>query len=83
MTVTADRYVNKGPGRPVFPEQFRAEMLDIRKQLREVQLGLRRDVDRLEGILRFVNIGLVPIVVAVIALGVGGWRLARRRRRAA
>lgn len=64
-------------------EKFRAEMLDIRKQLREVQLGLRRDVDRLEGILRFVNIGLVPIVVAVIALGVGGWRLARRRRRAA
>src|ERR1043166_8339539 len=27
VTCTADRYVNKGPGRPVFPEQFRAEML--------------------------------------------------------
>jgi len=27
VTITADRYVNKGPGRPVFPEDLRAEML--------------------------------------------------------
>jgi rfaE bifunctional protein nucleotidyltransferase chain/domain len=27
VTVTADRYVNKGPDRPVFPAQLRAEML--------------------------------------------------------
>ena len=27
VTVTADRYVNKGPGRPIFPENMRAEML--------------------------------------------------------
>ncbi|MDP7603752.1 MAG: PfkB family carbohydrate kinase [Alphaproteobacteria bacterium] len=27
VTVTADEFVNKGPGRPVFPQQFRAEML--------------------------------------------------------
>lgn len=27
VTVTADRHVNKGPGRPVFPEQLRAEMV--------------------------------------------------------
>ncbi len=27
VTVTADKFVNKGPGRPVFPEQLRAEML--------------------------------------------------------
>ena len=27
VTVTADRFVNKGPGRPVFPEDLRAEML--------------------------------------------------------
>ena len=27
VTVTADRFVNKGPGRPVFPETLRAEML--------------------------------------------------------
>lgn len=61
-------------------EKFRADMLDTRKQLREVQLALRQDVDRLETKLRFANIGLVPLVVAVIALGVGGWRIARRRR---
>ena len=27
VTVTADKFVNKGPGRPVFPENLRAEML--------------------------------------------------------
>jgi rfaE bifunctional protein nucleotidyltransferase chain/domain len=27
LTITADRFVNKGPGRPVFTEQLRAEML--------------------------------------------------------
>ena len=27
VTVTADRFVNKGPGRPVFPDTMRAEML--------------------------------------------------------
>ena len=27
VTVTADLYVNKGPGRPIFPENMRAEML--------------------------------------------------------
>ncbi|MCK6450368.1 MAG: Gldg family protein [Alphaproteobacteria bacterium] len=64
-------------------EKFRAEMLDIRRQLRDVQHGLRRDVERLETVLRFVNIGLVPILVAVLALIVGGVRLARRRRRVA
>ena len=27
VTITADRFVNKGPGRPVFTEALRAEML--------------------------------------------------------
>ncbi len=27
VTITADRFVNKGPGRPVFAEALRAEML--------------------------------------------------------
>ncbi|HXW23534.1 MAG TPA: PfkB family carbohydrate kinase [Xanthobacteraceae bacterium] len=27
VTITTDRHVNKGPGRPVFPERLRAEML--------------------------------------------------------
>jgi ABC-type uncharacterized transport system involved in gliding motility auxiliary subunit len=63
-------------------EKFRGEMIDIRKQLREVQLALRRDITRLENSLRFINIGLVPIVIAVIALVVAGIRAARRRRHA-
>jgi ABC-type uncharacterized transport system involved in gliding motility auxiliary subunit len=63
-------------------EKFRAEMLDIRRQLRDVQAALKRDIDRLEAVLRFVNIGLVPVLVALAALAVGGWRVMRRRRAA-
>ena len=29
VTVTADRFVNKGPGRPVFNAELRAEMLEM------------------------------------------------------
>src|SRR5256885_10386432 len=30
VTITADRFINKGPGRPVFAESLRAEMLAAR-----------------------------------------------------
>jgi ABC-type uncharacterized transport system involved in gliding motility auxiliary subunit len=58
-------------------EKFRADMLTIRRELREVKLALREDIDRLDGWLRFANIGLVPLL---IALGGGGWALLRRRK---
>jgi rfaE bifunctional protein nucleotidyltransferase chain/domain len=31
VTITADRFVNKGPGKPVFPAEIRAKMLDALK----------------------------------------------------
>ena len=61
-------------------EALRREMLQIRKQLRAVQLGLREDVERIESWLQFVNIGLVPIVVSGIAIVLGTVRIVRRRR---
>jgi ABC-type uncharacterized transport system involved in gliding motility auxiliary subunit len=60
-------------------EQFRAEVLDTRKQLRDVQRNLRRDIELLATELKFANIGLVPIILVVVALVVAA---ARRRRRA-
>ncbi|MFQ5954158.1 MAG: Gldg family protein, partial [Kiloniellales bacterium] len=42
-------------------QDFRLQLLDIRGQLRAVQRDLRRDIEALEGALRFANIGLVPI----------------------
>ena len=62
-------------------EQFRADMLQTRGQLRAVQAALRRDIARLKGWLEFVNISLVPIIVAVAAIALAAVRLKRRRRR--
>jgi ABC-type uncharacterized transport system involved in gliding motility auxiliary subunit len=58
-------------------DRFRADMLTIRRELREVKLALRQDIDRLDGWLRFANIGLVPLLIGI---GGGGWALLRRRR---
>ena len=61
-------------------ETLRREMVSIRKQLRDVQRGLREDVENLEAWLKFVNIGLVPLIVAAIAIVLGTVQVARRRR---
>lgn len=58
-------------------EEFRAEMLGTRKELREVQHALRKDIDRLEARLKLLNIGGLPILIGVAAVAVG---VIRRRR---
>lgn len=61
-------------------ERFRGEMLSTRRELRDVKHALRRDIDRLDGWLKFANIGLVPLLI-----GIGGlaWTHWRRRKPAA
>lgn len=61
-------------------DRFRAEMLATRRALRDVKLALRRDIDRLDGWLKFANIALVPLA---IGFGGVGWSLWRTRRRTA
>lgn len=60
---------------------FRERLVSTRRQLREVQLALRRDIERLGASLQFLNVALVPILVALVGLVVALLR-ARRRRRA-
>jgi ABC-type uncharacterized transport system involved in gliding motility auxiliary subunit len=60
-------------------DQFRAEMLDTRRQLRDVQFELRRDIQSLETWIRALNIGAIPAAIGIFALGLGLWRLQRRR----
>jgi ABC-type uncharacterized transport system involved in gliding motility auxiliary subunit len=62
-------------------EEFRAEMLQTRGQLRNVQAALRSDIGRLKAGLEFADIALIPIVVAVAAIVLGVLRLRRRHRR--
>jgi len=62
-------------------DRFKKELLETRRQLRDVQRGLRADVDTLGNILAVLNIALVPILVAGFAL-VLAWLRRRRRARA-
>jgi ABC-type uncharacterized transport system involved in gliding motility auxiliary subunit len=59
--------------------RFKHEMAATRGELREVQHSLRKEVDALGAFLAFVNIALVPILVAAFAIVVA---ILRRRRRA-
>ena len=59
--------------------QFRQEKVAIRKDLRDVRRNLRRDIDRLDTRLKFVNIALIPILIGIGGLIAGMWRLHRRR----
>ncbi len=61
--------------------KFKGELLTIRKQLRDVQLGLRKDIEELEGRLWVYNIGLIPVLVALAAVFLGLARTRRRRQR--
>jgi len=62
-------------------QAFRAELLDSRRKLRDVQRNLRREIDGLGAQLRFINVGLVPILIAIVALGAAILRYRRRKAR--
>jgi ABC-type uncharacterized transport system involved in gliding motility auxiliary subunit len=61
--------------------QFQGQMAATRAQLRQVQLALRQDIDRLKNRLVFFDVILVPALVAGIALLLGVGRVRRRTRR--
>ncbi len=58
---------------------FERQLAETRAQLRDVQHNLRKDIDTLGRVLAFINIALVPILVAIVALVLA---LLRRRKRA-
>ena len=61
--------------------KFQSEVLRIRRELRAVRLNMRQDIEKLEARLKFINIGLIPVGVALIAILIGFFRFRRRRRR--
>jgi len=62
-------------------EQFQEERVKTRKELRGVELALRQDIENLGTQLKLINIGLMPLLVGVLAVGLGYMRSRRRRRR--
>ena len=58
---------------------MRADVIRLRRELRDVQHRLRRDVEALTRWLELVNIAFVPALVAIFAAVVGYARRVRRR----
>ena len=55
-------------------DQLRRDIVTMRQELRQVQHALREDIERLDATLKFLNIGAVPIALAILSLlmiGVG------------
>jgi ABC-type uncharacterized transport system involved in gliding motility auxiliary subunit len=60
-------------------DQSRAELLSVRKQLRDVQHALRQDIERLDNTLKIVNIWTMPVLVAILAIVLALFRRQRYR----
>lgn len=58
--------------------RFNEQQLETRRRLREVQLQLNQDIERLGSVLKFVNTALVPIILIAVVLLLG-WLRGRRR----
>jgi ABC-type uncharacterized transport system involved in gliding motility auxiliary subunit len=61
-------------------ERFKRELTSTRSALRDVQRNLRKEVDSLGALLAFINIALVPIIVAGFAIVLASLRRRRRAR---
>ena len=62
-------------------EVLRLELVSIRKQLRSVQAGLRKEVLSLERWLQFLNIGLMPLIVIGAGILFSIARITRQQRK--
>lgn len=61
-------------------ERFQAQLLQLRRELREVRFQLDADIEALGARLKVLNIIGVPLLVTVFALVFAFWRASRRRR---
>ena len=63
-------------------ERFRQETVRVRRELRDVQFELRKNVDEVSGWVKVINIGAMPVLVAIFALILALTRRSMRRRAA-
>ncbi|MDX1486947.1 MAG: Gldg family protein [Acidiferrobacterales bacterium] len=59
---------------------FRQEKVRIRNELRDVRHELRKNIETLEGWLKFINIGMMPILIGIGGVVVGSYQIRRRKK---
>ena len=59
-------------------ERFRQDQITTRKELRAVQHNLQKDIEHLGSVLKFINIGLAPLLIALLAMIAGLYRQRKR-----
>lgn len=59
-------------------DRFRSERVKIRKELRQVRHQLQQNIEDLEGWMKFINIGLIPIFIGIGGIIFGVLRIKRR-----
>lgn len=76
-----------GSGQEIMTPEQQKEIAEFREiadrtelELRAVKGNLRKDIDQLETLVKFINIGLIPILVAILAV-ITGWLRVRKRTR--
>jgi ABC-type uncharacterized transport system involved in gliding motility auxiliary subunit len=60
-------------------ERFREQLAETNAQLRQVNYNMLKDVENLGVRLRVINTLAAPAAVALLAIGLGAYRVARRR----
>lgn len=58
-------------------EGFKAQVIETRRELRQVKLALGQSINSLDGWLKFANIALVPLLIAAGGIGWSVWRARR------
>lgn len=61
---------------------FREELVTVRRELRDVRRALQEDIEGLGLTLKAINIGLMPLLIAILAVVLSMLRRRRRRRSA-
>ncbi len=62
-------------------QRFTAEKLRVRRELRETEHGLNVDIDRLDALLKFLNMAVAPLLVSIAGTCMLVWRRRRRQSR--
>lgn len=60
-------------------ENYQQELIETRGELRRVNYALRADVEKLGTRLKLYNIVVVPVLIGLIAVGIGIFRAQRRK----